>query len=211
MYSLYIIGTKSGEPLKIGVTTDIQGRIRSLQTSHPKKLRLLKSWTLSIESVYRIETLSHAMLGILRLNGEWFGCSLDEAIKEIHKIMKNTKNGKELDYYTKHAPSPIKSKSAQIGARISADNKKAKAAEGIAKIKDRWPLPSKEWPTDVLLDEADVSFNTAKAHLGPRPIAQYNYQAAQKRKARKLQRDDLNGQERIRSREIDRELRHAKR
>lgn len=75
--------------------------------------------------------------------------------------------------------------SAKIGARISADNKKAKAAEGIAKIKDRWPFPSNEWPTAVLLGEADVSFNTAKAHLGPRPIAQYNYQAALKRKERR--------------------------
>ena len=74
---------------------------------------------------------------------------------------------------------------AKIGARISADNKKAKAAEGITKIKARWPLPSKEWSTADLLKEADVSFNTAKAHLGSRPIAQYNYQAAQKRKERK--------------------------
>lgn len=76
---------------------------------------------------------------------------------------------------------------AKIGGQISADKKKAKAAEGIAKIKDRWPLPSSEWPTAVLLEEAGVSFNTVKAHLGKRPIAQYNYQAFLKRKLRKLQ------------------------
>ena len=46
-------------------------------------------------------------------------------------------------------------------------------------------MPSKEWPTRVLLEEADISLNTAKAHLGKRPIAQYNYQAAQKRKERR--------------------------
>lgn len=31
--------------------------------------------------------------------------------------------------------------------------------------------------------EAGISLNTAKAHLGKRPIAQYNYQAKLKRKA----------------------------
>lgn len=74
---------------------------------------------------------------------------------------------------------------AKIGARISADNKKAKAAAGVAKIKDRWPQPSGAWPTQVLLDESGLSLNTAKKYLGPRPIAQYNYQAAQKRKERR--------------------------
>lgn len=71
----------------------------------------------------------------------------------------------------------------RIGAKISADNKKAKSAEGIAKIKERWPMPSSEWSTATLLKEAGVSLNTAKAHLGKRPIAQYNYQAKLKRKA----------------------------
>lgn len=74
---------------------------------------------------------------------------------------------------------------AKIGARISADKKKATTKEAVAKIKDRWPLPSKEWPTAQLLKEAGISLNTAKAHLGKRPIAQYNYQAAQKRKERR--------------------------
>jgi hypothetical protein len=72
---------------------------------------------------------------------------------------------------------------AKRGAEMSADKKKANSALAVAKIKDRWPLPSKEWPTKALLKEADISLNTAKAHLGKRPIAQYNYQAKLKRKA----------------------------
>lgn len=78
-----------------------------------------------------------------------------------------------------------KNGAANIGARISADRKKATTKEAIEKIKDRWPLSSDEWPTKVLLAEAGISLNTAKAHLGKRPIAQYNYQAAQKRKERR--------------------------
>lgn len=72
---------------------------------------------------------------------------------------------------------------AKIGANISADRKKAATKEAVAKIAERWPMSSDEWPTRTLLAEADISLNTAKAHLGKRPIAQYNYQAKLKRKA----------------------------
>ena len=81
--------------------------------------------------------------------------------------------------------------SAKIGAKRSAEVKKAKSAEAVAKIKDRWPLPSKEWSTAVLLKEAGVSLNTAKSLLGKRPIAQYNYQAAQKRKTQRQFREHM--------------------
>ena len=74
---------------------------------------------------------------------------------------------------------------AKVGGKISADKRKARSAEGVAKIKDRWGMPSKTWPTKVLLKEADISYNTAKTLLPPRPIAQYNYRAKLKRKARK--------------------------
>lgn len=77
---------------------------------------------------------------------------------------------------------------AKIGAAISATNKKEKTAACIARIKDKWPLSSSEWPTAALLEEAGVSLNTAKAHLGRRPIAQHYYQAAQKRKEHRNQR-----------------------
>lgn len=66
---------------------------------------------------------------------------------------------------------------AKVGGRVSADNRKAKSAEGAAKIKDRWGMDSKTWPTHVLLKEADISYNTAKTLLPPRPVAQYNYRA----------------------------------
>jgi len=71
---------------------------------------------------------------------------------------------------------------AKIGGKMSAEKKKANSSLAVAKIKDRWPLPSKEWPTKVLLKEAGVSLNTVKSLLGKRPIAQYNYQAKLKRK-----------------------------
>lgn len=73
------------------------------------------------------------------------------------------------------------------GGEKSAALKKAETKAGIELISDRWPLPSKEWPTEVLLKEAGKSLNTVKSILGSRPIAQYNYQAKMKRKAKREQ------------------------
>ncbi len=81
---------------------------------------------------------------------------------------------------------------AKIGGRISAEKKEAKYKRAISLIADRWPKPSKDWPTHILLKEAGlaverkkVSYNTAIKYLGKRPIVQANYQAAQKRKERR--------------------------
>ena len=76
---------------------------------------------------------------------------------------------------------------AKIGARMSADRKKAVSAEGVAKIKDRWPLPTKEHPTMALLEEAGLSLNTVKSLLGPRPIAQYNHRVKHGRQIKQFE------------------------
>lgn len=79
---------------------------------------------------------------------------------------------------------------AKIGAKVSADRKKATTTESIMKIKHLWPLPSKEHPTKELLATADLSLNTVKANLGSRLIAQHNYQAKLKRQARLRAKSD---------------------
>lgn len=78
----------------------------------------------------------------------------------------------------------------KIGGKISAKLREEESKEAIDKICDRWPMPSKTWRTPVLLREADITYNTAVKYLGPRPIAQYNYQAKLKRK--KLKEDRAN-------------------
>jgi hypothetical protein len=78
-----------------------------------------------------------------------------------------------------------KSGAGRIGAQISADRKRAKSAEGIKLIREDWPKPSAEFSTEELKKRSGLSLNTIKAYLGSRPIAQYNYQAAQKRKERR--------------------------
>jgi len=71
------------------------------------------------------------------------------------------------------------------GGVISATKRKLICEAGAKIIKDRWKLPSNEWPTKVLLKEAGISLNTAKSNLGRRPIEQANYQAMLKRKEKR--------------------------
>ena len=83
-----------------------------------------------------------------------------------------------------------------IGGKISADKRKAESKKATDAIKDRWGMPRKTWPTSVLLEEANkaigktglLTYNTAVKNLGPRPIAQYNYQAKLKRQKLKEER-----------------------
>lgn len=93
--------------------------------------------------------------------------------------------GAKLDDVIKYWRMARKNGVAKIGGQISAAKREDESKIAIAKIKDRWPLPNKEWATSVLLKEADLSYNTAIKFLGKRPIAQYNYQAKMKRKAAK--------------------------
>ena len=90
-----------------------------------------------------------------------------------------------------------RSGAAMRGAQASAVAKKAKTAERFALIADRWPLPSKEYPAKALLKEAGIrSINTVnnlhikvdrngKLVTKTREKFQAEYQAAQKRKARR--------------------------
>lgn len=74
---------------------------------------------------------------------------------------------------------------AKRGAAISAKVRGERAAAGVRKIADRWPLPSSEWSTAKLLEEAGVSRNAVNARLGGREKAQARYQAALKRKMKR--------------------------
>ena len=86
------------------------------------------------------------------------------------------------------------------GAIKSAATRRARTAERFALIADRWPLPSKDYPAHVLLKEAGIrSINTVNnLHIKvdrngnlvtkTREKFQAEYQAAQKRKARKVKK-----------------------
>ena len=66
----YVYFVSDGEFVKIGVSKDIAFRLKKMQTSTPRVLRLL--WCIETHAPYLIETALHNVLKSRRINGEWF-------------------------------------------------------------------------------------------------------------------------------------------
>lgn len=136
-----------------------------------------------------IDRLHVKSLGILADNEKTFREVLSMAKKRKCEIVSQDEgrtfivNG-NCEYIVKMWGESRRNGAAKIGANISADRKKVATKAAIDKIKDRWGTPSHIWPTKMLLEEAGRSLNTVKSMLGPRPVAQRNYDAKIKRKER---------------------------
>jgi hypothetical protein len=150
-------------------------------------------------STRREELIIHVMsLGVIAEKEDTFRTFMKEAWRRGATI-RCLETGIELHPHRSMAAAVVewraarKNGVAKVGGKISADLREAESKKGCAAIADRWPLPSKTWPTHVLLKEANASigkkkpiaYNTAKKIFGSRVIAQYNYQAKLKRKARR--------------------------
>jgi hypothetical protein len=67
---VYVIASGCGETVKIGRTTNIESRLRSLQTGHAYELTIRKFFV--CRESRRLEAVLHAFLGDHRMMGEWF-------------------------------------------------------------------------------------------------------------------------------------------
>lgn len=65
-----------------------------------------------------------------------------------------------------------------LGYKVSAERRSTAALEGAKRIKDRWVLPTKDYPTDALLEEAGICRNTANLYLHKRKEAQRQHRNA---------------------------------
>lgn len=65
---LYVIGNPKHRIAKIGITTNLPARLRTIQTGHPFRLEVL--W--SCPGGRRLESWLHEGLAARRLTGEWF-------------------------------------------------------------------------------------------------------------------------------------------
>lgn len=78
------INRKKG-PIKVGVTMDIDERLRSLQTANPYELKVLASICCkSKRHAFELEQDIHVKLKRYRVRGEWFSHEIE---KEIPKIL----------------------------------------------------------------------------------------------------------------------------
>lgn len=71
-YSLYAIS--DGEAVKIGVSTNVNKRLKTLQTSHPGKLCVLWKFYVGADrtSAYKAERKLHRVCKKYAIRGEWF-------------------------------------------------------------------------------------------------------------------------------------------
>ena len=65
-----------------------------------------------------------------------------------------------------------------LGYKVSAERRSAGSLAGAMRIKDRWVLPTKDYPTDALLEEAGICRNTANLYLRKRKEAQRQHRNA---------------------------------
>lgn len=72
----------------------------------------------------------------------------------------------------------------EVGWKRSAKQRKEKSSVDVEKVRALWCLPSSEYTIADIEEICGRSRGTIVSILGPRTVAQYNYQAAQKRKKR---------------------------
>lgn len=65
---VYVLQGDQGGPIKVGVTTDVLGRIAGLQTGYPYELQLLHV----VPGAHDLEAEFHRRLADAKLRGEWF-------------------------------------------------------------------------------------------------------------------------------------------
>lgn len=82
---VYIVAVGKNQHIyKIGIATNVQNRIKQLQTGCPHPIRLIGY--LKCEDPRVIEKEFHEALKFYRQQGEWFDCSL-EKIKCVQHIL----------------------------------------------------------------------------------------------------------------------------
>jgi hypothetical protein len=85
---IYIIGSDT-PPYKVGISKDPGRRLKSLQTGHPRKLRILDARATDAEKTKLLETAIHQQLKFYKTHGEWFDIKLDALKLEVeHAIIR---------------------------------------------------------------------------------------------------------------------------
>ena len=71
--TIYFILAK--DTVKIGVATDMEERIKDMQTGNPYPLKILYSLPATTKMAYRLESQLHLIFENIQLHGEWFAAT----------------------------------------------------------------------------------------------------------------------------------------
>lgn len=87
---IYAIGTDSKQ--KIGVSSNVEKRLATLQTSNSETLNIQYCFEVDDDIAYRFEKYIHREQNHKRLRGEWFDISKEEIINTMtyYEIMRES-------------------------------------------------------------------------------------------------------------------------
>lgn len=92
MLSVYVIVDGKGR-LKVGVSQDVERRLKGIQASNPLRLWVSASWERPTDA-YAVESEAHRLLGRYRMAGEWFRVGRGIAVKAVERAIRNVEAGK---------------------------------------------------------------------------------------------------------------------
>lgn len=111
---VYVIGTAWDQPIKIGVATNVEFRLQSLQAGNPARLTVL--WCSgAIDGPFAVEAAMHATFKAHRLAGEWFAIP-DASIALIAKAFDEA-NARPRDTIEASYESQVASRAAKLLVR----------------------------------------------------------------------------------------------
>ncbi len=83
-YYVYVLASDTSGPVKIGISSDPDRRVRQLQTGHADPLTVLHREPVGDAARAKaFETLIHRNVSHLRKRGEWFDMTAEQAIRQI--------------------------------------------------------------------------------------------------------------------------------
>jgi len=101
-YVYFITYAREENPVKIGITKDMQRRLGELQTGNPNLLKIGYHYELQDEQyALKLETMLHKRYAIRQLQGEWFGIDLAVIMSDLKWAIQFTNAVHESDahYY----------------------------------------------------------------------------------------------------------------
>lgn len=80
---MYLIGSEGRFPAcKIGITKNVDSRLKTLQCGNPNVLWVSKQWGYQSRATAEVmESIMHCAFSSYRMTGEWFSVHCDDAIK----------------------------------------------------------------------------------------------------------------------------------
>ena len=81
---IYVMGSDGG-PLKIGVSNNPDVRRQTVGQRTKRGLTVYEA--IECDNPYKVEKIAHLMLRDKAVGGEWFNCSVDEALETIVRCL----------------------------------------------------------------------------------------------------------------------------